>query len=188
MIKAIIFDCFGVLAVDGWGPFKERYFRDKPEAFAEVAALGKLVDAGKCSVDILILTIARNLQMSNQQVREAINRREPHEELFAYIRTTLKPKYKIGLLSNASYDIRTELFTPAQNQVFDASVLSYDVGMTKSDPAMYAMILQELGVQPHEAILVDDQVRYCEAAKSAGMQAIVYTSCQTLQKQIKSLE
>lgn len=188
MIKAIIFDCFGVLAVDGWGPFKERYFRDKPEAFAEVAALGKLVDAGKCSVDVLISAIARNLQMSDQQVRDAINKREPHEELFAYIRTELKPQYKIGLLSNASYDIRTQLFTPAQNQVFDASVLSYDVGMTKTDPAMYAMILEKLDVQPHEAVLVDDQVRYCEAAKSVGMQAIVYTSCQKLRQQIKNID
>lgn len=187
MVKAIIFDCFGVLAVDGWGPFKRRYFADKPDALREVAAIGRLVDAGKCSVDVMITAIARNLQLSEQEVREAVNRREPHEELFAYIEGELKPHYKIGLLSNASYDIRTQLFTPEQNALFDAGILSYDVGKTKADTAMYHMLLDTLEVAPGEAIMVDDQERYCEVARSVGMQAICYENPEQLYKNIKNM-
>lgn len=183
-MKAIIFDCFGVLAVDGWGPFKQRYFADKPDALREVAAIGRLVDAGKCSVDLMITAIARNLHMHEQEVREAINRREPHEELFVYIRDELKPHYKIGLLSNASYDIRTQLFTPEQNNVFDAGILSYDVGKTKADPSMYRELLTNLGVKPEEAIMVDDQERYCEVARQTGMQAIVYADFEAFKKEL----
>lgn len=186
-MKAIIFDCFGVLAVDGWGPFKRRYFADKPDMLREVAAIGRLVDAGVCSVDVMIATIARNLQMTEQEVRDAVNRREPHEELFMYIRKDLKPHYKIGLLSNASYDIRTQLFTPEQNAVFTAGILSYDVGKTKADPAMYHMLLEKLEVQPEEVVMIDDQERYCETAGSIGMETVVYTSLENLQKQIKDL-
>jgi FMN phosphatase YigB (HAD superfamily) len=182
MIRAIIFDCFGVLAVDGWGPFKQRYFVDRPDKFREIAAIGRLVDAGKCSVDVLITAIARSLKMNESAVREAINRREPHDELFTYIRQELRPQYKIGLLSNASYDIRTQLFTPDQNAVFDAGVLSYDVGLTKSGPEMYYVVARELGVEPAECIMVDDQERYCDAARQAGMQAILYENPEQLRR------
>lgn len=182
MIRAIIFDCFGVLAVDGWGPFKQRYFADKPDALREVAAIGRLVDAGKCSVDVMITAIARSLQLSEWEVREAVNRREPHEELFAYIKKELKPNYKIGLLSNASYDVRTELFTPTQNALFDGGLLSYDVGMTKSGPKMYEMIANKLDVEPSECVMVDDQARYCDVARRAGMQAILYENPEQLRR------
>ena len=38
-IKGIIFDCFGVLATDGWLPFKNKYFKEKPALFRKATEL-----------------------------------------------------------------------------------------------------------------------------------------------------
>ena len=46
MIKAIIFDCFGVLAEDGWTPFKRKYIAHDERLVQEVADLGKREDRG----------------------------------------------------------------------------------------------------------------------------------------------
>ena len=38
--KAIIFDCFGVLAEDGWLPFKRKYIGDNLELMQTISDLG----------------------------------------------------------------------------------------------------------------------------------------------------
>lgn len=174
MIKAIVFDVFGVLAEDGWSPFKRQYISHDPELVKKVAALGKEVDEGKRNFDEMIHETAHLTGVGEAEVRAAVEHKVPNEELFTCIAQELKPRYKIGLLSNASYNVLDLLFTPDQVELLDATALSYEVGLVKPDKAMYEVIAQRLNVELSELLMVDDQVRHCEGALEAGMQALQY--------------
>jgi len=59
---------------------------------------------------------------------------------------------------------------------FDALVWSYQLHMAKPDPAIYRYILGQLGVQPEEALFLDDKRVNIEAAEALGMQAIQFST------------
>lgn len=187
MIQAIIFDCFGVLASDGWTPFKDQYIVHDPELAAAVGRLGKQVDAGKRSYEDMILETAHLTGVGESVVRTAIERKVPNEELFKYIAATLQSKYKIGILSNASYDVMGSLFTVEQAALVDEAVLSYDVGLVKPDPKMYQTIIERLKIVPEACVMVDDQARHCAGAMAVGMQAILYENNDQLKTELEAL-
>ncbi|KAM0747250.1 epoxide hydrolase [Meredithblackwellia eburnea MCA 4105] len=56
--------------------------------------------------------------------------------------------------------------------MFDEFVESAVVGMRKPDPRFYQYVLDKLGVQPHEAIFLDDIGHNLVAAKKLGMHTI----------------
>jgi HAD superfamily hydrolase (TIGR01509 family) len=176
MIKAIIFDCFGVLAEDGWTPFKRKHISHDPKLVEEVARLGALTDKGVLSYEETIQTIARMLHVKDSELREAVDRKVPNEDLFELILNDLKPHYKIGLMSNANFDVINELFAIEQSALFDADVLSYETGLLKPDKKMFELIAQRLAVDMSECLFIDDQEKHCIAARSYGMKVFHYTS------------
>jgi HAD superfamily hydrolase (TIGR01509 family) len=173
MIKAIIFDCFGVLTTDGWLPFKRQYFGDKPVLHQQATDLNRQVDSGFIGYDDFIKGVAELAGVPLSEAKRDIENNVANEPLFTFIKT-LKPKYKIGFLSNAGSNWVTELFRPEQAGMFDAISVSSETGFVKPEPQAYLEIAEKLGAEPSECIFVDDQPRYCEAARDVGMQAIEY--------------
>jgi epoxide hydrolase-like predicted phosphatase len=97
-----------------------------------------------------------------------------NEELVAYIRT-LRPQYKLGLLSNAWGDLRQAMGERfGFDGLFDDLVISAEVGLAKPDPRIFRLAVERLGVQPDEAVFVDDVLANVEAARGVGLQAIHY--------------
>ena len=174
MIKAVVFDCFGVLAEDGWLPFKRRYIGNDTELAEQVADLGKQNEHGYISTDEYFRKASELIRVDQVLLRDAVGKRAPNEELFEYIATHLKPRLKIGLLSNANFDVKVEIFEPAQARLFDASVLSYESKIIKPDPRSFELIASRLGVAITDCLFIDDVERYCAVAEDLGMQSIVY--------------
>ncbi|HKU19168.1 MAG TPA: HAD-IA family hydrolase [Candidatus Saccharimonadales bacterium] len=181
MIRAIVFDCFGVLATDGWLPFKTRYFGQDAQKFQEASDLGRAADAGLIGFDEFIEHVALLANMPDADARHQIENNVPNEALFVYIARELKARYKIGMLSNAGANWLSELFTPEQVALFDAVALSYETGALKPTPRAYEVIAERLRVQPQECVFIDDQTRYCAGATESGMVAICYTDFDTMQ-------
>jgi FMN phosphatase YigB (HAD superfamily) len=96
----------------------------------------------------------------------------PNEELFAYIRDVLKPKYKVGMLSNVNSNKLSLLFDEEQLRLFDATALSFEIGAVKPDVAAYEAAAALLGVEPSECVFVDDIESYAAASELTGMKAI----------------
>ena len=63
---------------------------------------------------------------------------------------------------------------------FDALVWSFQLHMAKPDPAIYRHVLKQLGVQPEEALFLDDKLINIEAAWALGMQAIQFSTAERL--------
>lgn len=187
MIKAVIFDCFGVLAHDGWLPFREAHFKDDPEKFDDATTLNKRSNAGLIDYDHFLEQIGQLAGVSAADARREIEDNPADTNLFSYIRTTLKPHYKIGLLSNASDYHLDDIFTAEQVGLFDEIVLSYQVGAVKPDPLIYQTIANKLGVLPEECIFIDDQPWYAEGASAIGMKGIRFVDAKTTIETLEEL-
>ena len=93
-------------------------------------------------------------------------------ELVDYIRS-LRPRYKTGLLSNAWDELRGLLVLKWQiEDAFDQIVISAEVGVAKPDPRIYRIALDKLGVEPAEAVFIDDFAENLESARALGMHTI----------------
>lgn len=60
---------------------------------------------------------------------------------------------------------------------FEGFVISGDVGLRKPDPAIYTVLLKEIGCRADEIILVDDNVKNVDAAAGKGIAAVLFNSC-----------
>ncbi|HEX7963718.1 MAG TPA: HAD-IA family hydrolase [Candidatus Saccharimonadales bacterium] len=110
-----------------------------------------------------------------------------NEPLLTYIKDELKPHYKIGLLSNADPDF-LEHHLPAQyHDLFDNKTLSGAVGFSKPQREIFQVCLNELGVQPDEALFVDDWPEYIKAGEALGMHGVAYTTLIALQQDLAEL-
>jgi putative hydrolase of the HAD superfamily len=89
-------------------------------------------------------------------------------ELVRHVRSNGKP---IALVSNCAPNARTVVDHFGIYEWVDEVVLSCDVGIAKPDPAVFALTCARLGVDPAEAVFVDDQAKYCIGAASAGIQS-----------------
>lgn len=176
MIKAIIFDCFGVLAEDGWMPIKRKYIGGNLQMAQEIADLGKQNEYGMIDNETHLHKMAEIMNVNPEELRGALGVRVPNEELFIYIARELKPHYKIGLMSNANFNVLTDLFTPEQAVLIDENVMSYESRLIKPDERMFDLMAMRLGVDRSECVFVDDQERYCTASEAYGMTGIWYQS------------
>lgn len=187
MIKAVIFDCFGVLATDGWLPFAEKNFSDDPDKRRQAADYMAAVNRGMLDYRQFVHAVAELAGVDEATAYRRIMRNAPNEQLFKYIAEELKPKFKIGLLSNTGRDRLDELFTPDQLGLFDDLCLSYETGYLKPQPEAYQVAVERLGVETGECIFIDDQERRCEGARAAGMPAICYEDFAGMKTELEKL-
>lgn len=176
MVKAVIFDLYGVLGLNGWQDFKRDHFADRREVWEHLRSLGQRVDAGKATEAEFVQAVAEASGETGATVRYQFEHTKPNTELLDYIGEELKGKFKLGLLTNASHDVLEGILSPEQRTLFDASITSFHVGMTKPDPRMFQLMADELEVRPEECVLVDDQERHLEAATKLGMIPVLYES------------
>lgn len=186
MIRAVVFDCFGVLCADGWLPFKEAHFMSDPGMWQKATELNVACDSGQLPYEEFVAEIAKLADVPESEVRQAIDTNPVNTEIFEYIKA-LKSQYKIGLLSNAGADWLNEIFRPEQIALFDAIALSYETGFTKPKPEAFQIIADRLNVAPSECILIDDQERYLTGAEVVGMQTVLYNSLPQLQIELEEL-
>lgn len=186
MVRAIIFDCFGVLTTDSWKLFLDGL---SPEADIETAREShRAYDAGlitkqECQQAITAATGQSFVELEDSHSRNFVK----NTALLDYIRQ-LKQSYKIGLLSNvASSWISDTFLSDEEQRLFDTMVFSYQVGFTKPDQRIFEITCDRLGVKVQEAILVDDIDRYCAAAKELGMEAVLYKNLTQLQADLEKL-
>ncbi len=78
---------------------------------------------------------------------------------------------RTGLLSNSwgnEYD-RTDW-----HQMFDAIVISGEVGMRKPEPAIFELAVRRIGLRAGDCVFIDDMAHNIVAAEQAGLVGIVH--------------
>lgn len=185
-IKAIIFDCFGVLVLPGYAPLYEMYpqLKDKISDLIDVSNLGKI---SRRQYDELTADLVR---LKPADVRDIyINGYKRNEPAINWLKE-LKASgdYKIGMLSNVGRGWMSDFFTDSElGELFDDVVLSSDVGLSKPAPRIFEIIAERLGVQPGECVMIDDRQNNIDGAIATGMKGIIFTSRVQAQPELEKL-
>jgi len=185
MIRGIIFDCFGVLHLDT----NSAYFARFPGHHEELHSLNVRADHGFIDkVDYLkeaaaIIGVAPREIANGIAVESTLNR-----PLAEYIEQTLKPHYKVALLSNIGRGWINDFFDEHQlHDLFDEVVLSNEEGITKPNPLAFQHAADRLGLSPDECVMIDDREENWAGARAAGMTAINFSSNGALYRELERL-
>ncbi|MBX4190964.1 HAD family phosphatase [Candidatus Saccharibacteria bacterium] len=187
MIKAVIFDFFGVLATRGLRQYKKIYFKNDEHKIMQGKTLQRELDSGTLGYDEFIDRLADLGETSREKVLQYTENYLPNRKLLDYIRQELKPKYRIGIISNSGADWVLKIIGDDDKKLFDDIVLSYQTGSVKPEPEIYKMSAKNLGVKPAECVLVDDILIYCHGAEAAGMSAVWYKNLKQMKRQLEVL-
>jgi glucose-1-phosphatase len=107
-------------------------------------------------------------------------------ELLAFIRA-IKTHYKTGIISNAWSELAATLEEWDILEDFHVVVGSGDVGIMKPDPKIYQIALEQLSVEPGEAVFIDDFIENVEGARQLGIQAIHFRNRDQALSELKTL-
>lgn len=176
MIKAIIFDCFGVLYVHHGPEFIKNHAKNYDRVKGRIADLSNQTDYGLISQAQYEVQIAELTGLSIGEVnRHALQGFGRNNHLMDYIEQSLRPYYKVALMSNISRGTMERFFTKKERtELFDVAALSGETGMIKPNIAAFVHICDELGVDTSEAIMIDDNTDNCRGAGLAGLTVIQY--------------
>jgi len=97
----------------------------------------------------------------------------------------IKQYLSLGLVSNFSYGkaIREALRKLRLDRFLDVVVISDEVGWRKPHPKIFQIFLDELKLDPDEAIYVGDDLKYdIEGAKAAGMKTVLVSGSSTVRE------
>ena len=172
MIKAVLFDCFGVLVTDKLLELLQERVHDEA-TWQEIWRHDDAVNRGEMTIDQYLEFLGAQVGLTTAEMREVFERDAPNEELLGYI-ASLKPRYKLAVVSNIAADILPELLGAHHHALFDATVLSCDLGIVKPDSRIYLAAAEAVGCEPSECLFVDDKERYCEPARALGMRTVRY--------------
>lgn len=101
-------------------------------------------------------------------------RLRPEESMFAAVEAVKRQGFKTGLLSN-SWGLRA--YPRGRfDGLFDAIVISGEVGLRKPDPEIFTMTSERLGVAPSACVFVDDEPGHLKAALEVGMTTVLHRS------------
>ena len=100
---------------------------------------------------------------------------------------TLKPNYKLALISNSIKSHAKINRKRGIYDLFDVVVLSHEVGLTKDSKKIFLLAANKLKVIPKECIFIDDIKEFVDVAESAGMNGIVFKNEEQLKANLKRI-
>lgn len=184
-IRAVVFDVGNVLELS-----EDNYVFDEWAAslgltssdFAERAqAAWDGGDIGTVTLEEVHRTLGEALGIDDAQVngimasmwREYLG--TPNTAMTEWARG-LRPRYKTGILSNSFVGARErEQAAYGYMDFIDDLVYSHEVGLLKPDPQIYLLSCERLGVQPSQAVFIDNHAPFAQAARDVGMHAVHFT-------------
>lgn len=183
-IKAVVFDCFGVLIIPG----KFLLYHDYHNCHEKIIDLERQSDYGMISRRQFNEAIANLIGLTTAEVKSKYYDTDVlNVNAISWVRELkTSGKYKIGLLSNVGHGWLDDfLCQNGMSDLFDEIVLSSDVGIVKPNPEIFRLMAEKLKTDPRECIMIDDMIQNIEGAESIGMQGIVYGAVEQAQSDFK---
>lgn len=185
MIKALIFDCFGVLYRDNISMIYDLMPREKHLEFHDIIHAS---DQGLISRQQYFEQTAELIGKTTDEVREIELKQFVRNEQLIEKLIDLKKDFKIGLLSNIGDETMDRLFPePERSQLFDVFVLSSQVGLLKPAAGIFEAGAAMLELPTEECVMIDDIPSNVEGARAVGMSGILFTTNHQFEIDIKNL-
>lgn len=193
MLKAIIFDLsevllHGLLGTEDY--LKETYGLEIENSKWKIKEL-ELFFHGQITEEEYWAAVIKeyNLPLNVDQLKAAVRSNFKEIEGTRNIIISLKEKgYKLGLLSVHTkewVEYCEEKF--GYHQLFDSTMYSFEVSVSKPDTKAYQLILEKLAIKPNECLFIDDTLVNVEAARQLGIQAVQFINAAQLKKDLANL-
>ncbi len=108
----------------------------------------------------------------------------PNTEMVAAVEAVRAAGHPTGLISNSW---GTGIYDRAPLHIFDATVISGDVGLHKPQPEIYALGAERIGVSPEGCVFVDDLRENIVGAEATGMRGILHRDSETTIGELRRL-
>lgn len=164
-VKAVIFDLYDTLV----------YIADKTDLYRRLfSELGfkkssekrkarrTVLTEGFSSLSELVEKIKPNSGINLKAYEDEIEKENNSVAIFPETKTVLgklqEREFKVGLISNLSSSHKKPFFDLGLGEYFDKVFFSCEVGLKKPDIKIYQKMLQELGLEPYQALMVGDKL------------------------------
>ena len=123
-------------------------------------------------------TISRTVPGLDQQLAAALYETMlevwvPYRDTLPTLRAQRTAGLATAVVSNIGLDVRGLLARTGLADLLDAVVLSYEVGVVKPDPGIFATALDRIGVAPQRALMVGDSWRADSGAAQLGIRTLI---------------
>jgi putative hydrolase of the HAD superfamily len=108
----------------------------------------------------------------------------PDTEMIAAVQEVRASGVPTGLISNSW---GTGIYERAPLHIFDATVISGDVGLHKPEPAIYELGADRLGVPAERCVFVDDLRENVAGAEAVGMTALLHRNTEATVGELRRL-
>lgn len=197
MIQAIIFDFGRVISAQKPQSLFRLYERDlgippgtlNPVMFGSWAWEEALI--GRETVEEYWHIIGPELGLSTSEEIDTFRSRyradEAINDTVLNLIHRLHGHYKLAVLSNSPPGLDQWLEDWEILDRFDVVFCSGDEGVVKPETAAFKITLQRLGVEPNEAVFIDDTMEHVEASRKLGLHGILFTTAEALEKELDGL-
>jgi putative hydrolase of the HAD superfamily len=195
-VKGLLVDFGGVLTTNVFDSFKafcraeglpedavKNMFRERGEGLALLRRLEK----GELTAAEFSAQFAPLLGVSEENLVERLfGGIAPDDLMVDAVRRARAGGIKTGLISNSWGD--GIAYEPALlEELFDAVVISGDVGLHKPEPEIFHLGAERIGVAPEDCVFVDDLRENCAGAEAVGMKAILHRGAEGTLPQLEEL-
>ena len=129
-------------------------------------------------------TVSGDLVEAEGLLRRMFLAFDPVHEMYDVLRALRAQGVLTGLLSNSwGNEYPRDLWS----ELFDAVVISCEVGLRKPDPAIFQHAVDLLGLTPAECVFIDDIEHNVRAAEAIGMAGVLHTDADTTVTRLEEL-
>lgn len=182
-MKGLIVDFGGVLTTNVFDSFKafcraeglpedsvKNMFRERGEGLA----LLRRLETGDLTAEAFSQEFAPLLGVSPDNLVERLfGGISLDEAMLEAVRRSRAAGIRTGLISN-SWGNGLSYEPALMEELFDAVVISGEVGLHKPQPEIYVLGAERIGTAPEECVFVDDLRENCAGAEAVGMTAILH--------------
>ena len=196
-MRGLLVDFGGVLTTNVFQSFREfseregldpdhvkEKFRSDPEALGLLRRLEK----GEVDVDEFEPAFAEAIGVpdSDGLVERLFRGIAPDERMLDAVRVARRAGVRTGLISN-SWGSGLEYDDALMVELFDAVVISGDVGLHKPQREIFELGASRIEVPAAECVFVDDLRENCEGAEAVGMTAVLHRGADTTLPRLEEL-
>ena len=196
-MRGLLVDFGGVLTTNVFDSFREfseregldpdhvkEKFRSDPDALGLLRRLEK----GEVDVDEFEPAFAEAIGVPDHDglVERLFRGLGPDERMVEAVRVARRSGVRTGLISN-SWGSGLDYDDALMEELFDAVVISGDVGLHKPQPEIFELGASRVELAVTECVFVDDLRENCEGAEAVGMTAVLHRGAHTTLPRLEDL-